>query len=74
MSEKLTLIFFNGKGRAEHIRYIFAAAGRDYEDKRLSFEEFATFKSGKRDPKRLNESLTSISLLYSFSVGLYVEQ
>ena len=59
MAGKLTLIYLNGKGRGEHIRLIFAAAGRDYEDKRLSFEEFATFKSGKSDARRLHESLGS---------------
>ena len=59
MAGKLTLIYLNGKGRAEHIRLILAAAGRDYEDKRISFKEFATFKSDKSDGKRHSDSLGS---------------
>ena len=51
MAGKLTLIYLNGKGRGEHIRLILAAAGRDYEDKRISMEEFATFKLGKKNEK-----------------------
>ena len=30
------LIYFNARGRAEHIRYIFAYAGVDYVDERIS--------------------------------------
>ena len=49
MAGKLTLIYLNGKGRGEHIRLILAAAGREYEDKRISEEEFAAFRSSKND-------------------------
>lgn len=38
------LIYFNGRGRAEPIRYIFAQAGENYEDVRISGEEFGKMK------------------------------
>lgn len=39
-----TLIYFNGRGRAEIARYIFAQAGVEYEDKRVTGEEFGKLK------------------------------
>ena len=47
MSVKPALYYFNGKGRAEHIRLIFAAAGKEYDDKRLTAEEWAELKPSK---------------------------
>ena len=41
-SYKLT--YFNGKGRAELIRFVFAQAGVEYEDKRITGEEFGKLK------------------------------
>ncbi len=41
-SYKLT--YFNGRGRAEISRYIFAQAGVDYEDNRVTGEEFGKMK------------------------------
>ena len=38
------LIYFNGRGRGEIIRYILVQAGVEYEDNRVSFEEFAKIK------------------------------
>lgn len=38
------LIYFNGRGRAEVIRYIFAQAGVEYTDERLTGEEYAERK------------------------------
>ena len=38
------LIYFNGKGRAELARFVFAQAGVQYEDKRLAGEEWQTLK------------------------------
>ena len=44
------LVYFNGRGRAEPARYVFAQAGVEYEDVRLTPEEFgarkATFPAG----------------------------
>lgn len=39
------LIYFNGRGRAEHVRFIFAQAGVSYEDVRVTGEEFGKMKS-----------------------------
>ncbi len=38
------LIYFNGRGRAELIRFLFAQAGVEYEDCRVTGEEFAKLK------------------------------
>ena len=42
MPYKLT--YFNGRGRAEHIRLVFAQAGVQYEDKRIAKEEWGALK------------------------------
>ena len=42
------LTYFNVKGRAEVIRLIFAVAGVEYEDIRLSREEWAAMKPGSK--------------------------
>ena len=41
---KYTLIYFNLRGRAEVTRLIFAQAGVEYEDRRLTNEEWAEMK------------------------------
>ncbi|EYC01078.1 hypothetical protein Y032_0110g144 [Ancylostoma ceylanicum] len=41
---KYKLIYFNGRGRAECARQIFALAGQEYEDVRLTHEQFAPLK------------------------------
>ena len=38
------LYYFNGRGRAEQIRIVFAQAGVPYEDIRLTGEKWAEFK------------------------------
>ena len=38
------LVYFNGRGRGELARYIFAQAGVEYEDQRLTGEEFGKLK------------------------------
>ena len=38
------LTYFNARGRAETIRFIFAQAGVDYEDNRVAGEEWVKFK------------------------------
>ena len=41
------LIYFNARGRAEHIRYIFAHAGIDYVDERIPKERWPEVKKSK---------------------------
>uniref|UniRef100_A0A1B6DE31 glutathione transferase n=1 Tax=Clastoptera arizonana TaxID=38151 RepID=A0A1B6DE31_9HEMI len=41
---KYKLIYFNARGRAEHIRFIFAYAGIEYEDVRVSKETWSTMR------------------------------
>ncbi|XP_065161108.1 glutathione S-transferase-like [Atheta coriaria] len=38
------LIYFNARGRAEHIRFIFAYAGVDYQDERIPREKWSELK------------------------------
>lgn len=42
---KYTLYYFNGRGRAESIRLVFAAGGQEYEDKRVT--DWPSFKKGE---------------------------
>jgi prostaglandin-H2 D-isomerase / glutathione transferase len=38
------LTYFNGRGRAEGVRLLFAAAGVDYEDVRIEKEQWPELK------------------------------
>jgi len=42
------LTYFNGRGRGEIIRLVFAAANVPFEDVRLENEEFAKIKSSEK--------------------------
>lgn len=44
MAPKLVLIYFNMPGAAEPIRWALAQSGLEWEDKRLSREEFGALK------------------------------
>lgn len=43
MADRYKLVYFNSRGRAELIRYIFAYAGIKYHDFRFEFEEWERF-------------------------------
>ncbi|XP_067009016.2 glutathione S-transferase-like [Anabrus simplex] len=46
MASSYKLIYFNARGKAEHIRFIFAYAGIDYEDVRITKEQWSERKEG----------------------------
>ena len=43
-----TLYYFNGRGRAEILRMMFATAGVQYNDKRFEFNEWDKYRNGKK--------------------------
>ncbi|CAD5120507.1 DgyrCDS9074 [Dimorphilus gyrociliatus] len=45
MAPKYELIYFNARGRAEGVRYIFALTGQDYTDSRYTNEEWQKIKN-----------------------------
>lgn len=42
------LVYFNVRGLGEPIRIIFQYAGVDFEDKKLTFEEFPAYKQSTK--------------------------
>ena len=44
---KYTLIYFNGRGRAEVSRLLFALADVEYEDERIVGENWSKMKPGE---------------------------
>lgn len=44
MAPSYKLIYFNARGKAELIRFIFAYAGVDYEDERISQDKWPELK------------------------------
>jgi len=44
---KYTLVYFDGRGRAEVSRILFELAGVEYEDKRIKGEDWGKLKSGE---------------------------
>ena len=48
MPAKFKLSYFDIRGRAELPRLVFAAAGKEFEDERLSGDKWTAFKPSKR--------------------------
>ncbi|KAJ8953210.1 hypothetical protein NQ317_000029 [Molorchus minor] len=48
MSPHYKLTYFNSRGRAEHIRFIFAYAGVEYEDERIPKEKWPEVKKSTK--------------------------
>ncbi len=46
-SGKPQLIYFDGRGRGEFARYVFAQAAVDYDDVRIQFSEWPALKESK---------------------------
>lgn len=49
MAPKLTLVYFNIAGAAEPIRWVLEQGGVEWEDKRLTREEFGALKPSEYD-------------------------
>lgn len=45
-SQKPKILYFDGKGRAETARILLAQAGIDFDDERISFDEWQKKKVG----------------------------
>ncbi|KAK6029903.1 hypothetical protein OSTOST_03980 [Ostertagia ostertagi] len=43
------LLYIPGRGLAEIIRQLFVVAGKDFEDKRITFEEWPKYKEEYED-------------------------
>jgi hypothetical protein len=41
------LIYLNGRGLAEQIRYVFIISGQDYEDFRIELKDWPKYKGAK---------------------------
>jgi glutathione S-transferase len=74
MSAQYKLYYFNVKGRAEIIRYVFAAAGQQYEDVRFDGDEWrAKYKtqspSGQCPFLEVQEGANKVVLFQSIPIG-----
>ncbi len=49
--DKIVLTYFDSRGRAELARLIMAAGGIDYEDKRITGEEWEKLKPSEKNRK-----------------------
>ncbi|KAI8781110.1 glutathione S-transferase 4 isoform X1 [Biomphalaria glabrata] len=65
---KLRLLYFDGRGRAEVARIILAAAGKEYEDVRFSFEEWPKFKP--ETPYGQAPALSVDGVVYAQSIAI----
>ena len=65
MAPKVELLYFDGYGRAEIIRIILNYGGIDFEDKRVSFEEWPQIKPSKQLPYLFQaEFIFTINILF----------
>lgn len=59
MTPRIVITYFDLPGAAEVIRWVLELAGVDWEDKRVSWEEFHAMKAGLN---RGTSTLTSLSI------------
>jgi glutathione S-transferase len=67
------LYYFNGRGRAELIRYIFAAADQAYEDVRFEREQWPNYKAqsptGQAPFIEVQDGSETFALAQSVAIG-----
>lgn len=59
---KYQLYYFDSRGRAEYARLVFAAAGVEYEDIRVSREEWPAMKKGENEAMLYMKTFSSRKL------------
>lgn len=73
---KYRLVYFDAKGHAELIRFIFAYVGQEYEDLRIQESEWPSFKHrtlfGKLPVLEISDDIQSIQLAQSLSIARYL--
>lgn len=72
-SQSYELTYFNGKGRGEILRWIFAVSGQPYKDKRIEMDQWPAFKStmpfGAIPILDVTQGSTSFRLSQSLTIG-----
>nr|AYN44548.1 glutathione S-transferase S8 [Brachionus koreanus] len=73
---KYRLVYFDARGHAELIRFIFAYVGQEYEDFRIKETEWPSFKNrtlfGKLPVLEISDDIQSIQLAQSLSIVRYL--
>lgn len=73
---KYRLVYFDARGHAELIRFIFAYAGQEYEDFRIQESDWPSFKHrtlfGKLPVLEISDDIQSIQLAQSLSIVRYL--
>ena len=70
------LNYFNGRGRAELVRWVFAAAGQEYEDVRFERDQWPNYKpkspTGQAPFLEVNDNGNSFILCQSVSIARFL--
>jgi prostaglandin-H2 D-isomerase / glutathione transferase len=70
------LVYFNSRGRAELIRFIFAYAGQYFEDFRIRYEDWSSYKSktilGQLPVLEISDSNHTLQLGQSLTIARYL--
>nr|UOU03296.1 glutathione S-transferase sigma 8 [Brachionus rubens] len=73
---KYRLVYFNSRGPAELIRYIFAYIGHEYEDFRIEESEWPSYKNrtifGNLPVLEISDGIQSIQLAQTMSIARYL--
>ena len=77
-SQSYQLTYFNAKGRAEVIRWLFAIAGQPYEDKRIEMDKWPAIKStmpfGAIPILIVTQGSSTFTLSQSLTIGKLIRQ